>query len=146
MELNQLIDYDEWANRKVFVEIEKLPENKIRAEIYRLFSHLLGSQVVWFNRVVSSNAKTEVWPELSSSEIEKLLTENPDKLRSVVNRKNENVIYSNSTGKEFENTVEEVLMHLIIHGQHHRAQIATLLRKAGTTPPGTDLIFYLRNS
>ncbi|WP_395084871.1 DinB family protein [Gracilimonas sp.] len=31
--------------------------------------------------------------------------------------------------------MEEILVHLTIHGQHHRAQIAMLLRQAGQTRP-----------
>ncbi|MEX0845990.1 MAG: DinB family protein, partial [Balneolaceae bacterium] len=72
------------------------------------------------------------------------LDQNPDKLHSLIQKKTEIIEYSNSKGVTFRNSVEEILMHIVIHGQHHRAQIAKLLRKTGITPPVTDFIFFLR--
>lgn len=147
MKLSILISYDEWANRKVFEVIKNLPENKPYGEIYSLFAHLLAAQVIWMSRITgSSTSGLKIWPELSLSEIESLLGQNPRKLKELVSDPSKIIRYSNSKGDEFQNSVEEILMHLIIHGQHHRAQIAKLLRQAGITPPGTDFIIFLRVS
>lgn len=40
-------------------------------------------------------------------------------------------------------SVEEILWHVLQHEVRHTAQIALLLRQAGTTPPQLDLLFYL---
>ncbi len=146
MELEQFIDYDEWANRKVFSAIKDLPESKTRTEIYGLFSHLLAAQIIWMNRVTGITNEVELWPDPSLAEMETLLNENPAKLRTLIPKASQTIRYSNSSGTEFQNSVGEILTHLTIHGQHHRAQIATLLRQSGITPPGTDLIFFLRSS
>ncbi|MFB3133724.1 MAG: DinB family protein [Rhodothermales bacterium] len=42
--------------------------------------------------------------------------------------------------------LHEILLHVIIHGQHHRAQIATCLRQHGHTPPPTDCIIFTRDT
>ncbi|MEX0720484.1 MAG: DinB family protein [Balneolaceae bacterium] len=144
MDLNQLILYDDWANQRVYSVLEKLPESTPRTKIFGLFAHLLSTQKVWYNRIKSADEKAEIWPELSLIEMAKLMSENPKKLKSLISKKHEEVSYLNSSGNRFQNTIEEILFHLIIHGQHHRAQIAILLRQAGTTPPATDYIFYLR--
>jgi uncharacterized damage-inducible protein DinB len=73
-----------------------------------------------------------------------LVEDNPAILQKMISRKNEAIVYKNSKGTVFNNTVEEILVHLTIHGQHHRAQIANLLRQSGIEPPATDIIFFLR--
>lgn len=139
-----LLNYDSWANSKVFRSINKLPESKERSDILALFAHLLTAQLVWVNRIKNESLPSEIWPSLSIPEIEKLLQDNSPKIRELIPKKDEVIHYKNSKGKSFRNTVEEILIHLTIHGQHHRAQIATLLRQAGQSPPATDFIFFLR--
>lgn len=139
-----LLNYDSWANSTVFRSIRQLPESKKRSEILSLFAHLLTAQLVWVNRIKKEPLPSEIWPSLSIPEIEKLLQDNPPKIRELISKKGEVIHYKNSKGESFTNSVEEILLHLTIHGQHHRAQIATLLRQAGQTPPATDFIFFLR--
>ena len=38
----------------------------------------------------------------------------------------------------------DALMQLILHSQHHRAQITTRLRQLGRTPPVVDYIFWVQ--
>lgn len=139
-----LLNYDSWANSTVSRSISQLPESKERSEILSLFAHLLTAQLVWVNRINKESLPSEIWPSLSIPEIEKLLQDNPPKIRELISKKGEVIHYKNSKGESFTNSVEEILVHLTIHGQHHRAQIATLLRQAGQTPPATDFIFFLR--
>jgi|AntRauTorckE6833_2_1112554.scaffolds.fasta_scaffold03514_6 uncharacterized damage-inducible protein DinB len=144
MDLQQLLDYDEWANHRVFNAIKKVNDSAFEAEIKKLFAHLLSAQLVWMNRINNRPLPDEIWPDLSISEMKGLLNKQPKKLKSLVSRKEELIRYKNTKGDEFQNSVEEILVHLTIHGQHHRAQIASHLRKAGANPPGTDFIFFLR--
>lgn len=55
--------------------------------------------------------------------------------------------YSNSKGDVFENSVEDILAHLVNHGTHHRAQIGQELKRSGLEKlPVTDYIFYIREN
>ena len=144
MDLQQLLDYDQWANERVFSACEKVDDPEVLKELFKLFSHLLTAQLIWVSRVLETSGPSEIWPRLSKAEIEQLLKENPKKIRKLLDLKEEIISYQNSRGEKFENTVEEILIHVTIHGQHHRAQMATMLREAGVTPPGTDFIFFLR--
>lgn len=146
MDLNKLIDYDQWANKKVLEVVctTEVENSNQFSEIRKLLSHLFAAQQIWIARITGESAGLEIWPDLSLQEIQELMEENPGKLRAQIHKKDQVVSYSNSSGTPFSNTVEEVLTHLAIHGQHHRAQIARLLRGAGAEPPTTDLIFYLR--
>lgn len=144
MDLKKLLDYDSWANSNVFRSLSELSESEERSEILRLFAHLLTTQLIWMNRIKKETPPADIWPTMSIQEIESLLQDNPLKLEELISKKNKVIHYQNSKGETFSNSVEEILIHLTIHGQHHRAQIATLLRQAGRTPPATDFIFFLR--
>lgn len=47
--------------------------------------------------------------------------------------------------KDFHPPVRDALMQVVMHGEHHRAQIATRLRTLGGTPPMTDYIIWVRD-
>ncbi len=144
MQLSKLITYDEWANRQVFDALQKVDAEKHKVEIEGMFGHLLAAQKVWISRITGESANMEIWPELSNNELKALINENPDRLKALIHRADEFISYKNSKGEEFKNKVGDILTHIIIHGQHHRAQIAKKLRAAGITPPETDYIFFLR--
>lgn len=144
MDSKQLIAYDEWANRRIFTIISDLPEGKERVESFRLFNHILGAQKVWMGRINGTLEQMEIWPDLTLAEAKACLGKHPKKLKKLLSNEDEIITYKNSSRKEFTNTVGEIIQHLVIHGQHHRAQIAAFLRRAGVKPPATDFIFFLR--
>ena len=53
------------------------------------------------------------------------------------------ITYRNRAGKEYRNTVGDILAHVALHGSHHRGQLALLVRQGGGVPAGTDYITYL---
>lgn len=57
---------------------------------------------------------------------------------------NKVISYSNSTGKEFNNSIQQILFHVANHFSHHKGQIISDLRQNGITPLLTDYIFYKR--
>jgi len=140
----RLISYDQWANQKIYKAFQALEEDEARTEIEAMFSHLLATQAVWMSRITGEKVAFGIWPSFTSSEMEKLIKTQSDKLNSLIDRQEEVISYKNSKGVAHESKVGDILMHLIIHGQHHRAQIAKMLRAAGATPPGTDFIFFAR--
>ena len=45
----------------------------------------------------------------------------------------------------FHPTVQNALMQVIMHSEHHRAQVALRLRTLGGTPPAVDYILWVRD-
>jgi len=54
--------------------------------------------------------------------------------------------YTNSAGIAFRSTVEDILLHVVLHGCYHRGQVALALREAGTEPSPTDFIAFVRGA
>ena len=144
MDFEKLIAFDRWANERVFKAFQKLEDSELRNEIEKLFSHILAAQIIWKSRIDEEKIQIDIWPNLSLEEMKSFITSNADNLKQLLSRERETIRYQNSKGASFSNSVQDILTHLIIHGQHHRAQIAKLLREAGEKPPATDYIFFLR--
>ena len=56
------------------------------------------------------------------------------------------VTYRNSAGEEYTSTVEDILLHVALHGAYHRGQIARALRQGGAVPEPTDYIAFTRGA
>ncbi len=56
------------------------------------------------------------------------------------------VRYRTTSGDEFANTVEDILMHVALHGSYHRGQVARIVRGEGGTPLATDYILRIRGA
>jgi uncharacterized damage-inducible protein DinB len=52
--------------------------------------------------------------------------------------------YTNVQGHTFDVHVADALVHVPLHSQHHRAQIAAALRAAGAEPAATDFVAFTR--
>ena len=53
--------------------------------------------------------------------------------------------YVNSKGEQWSTTVEDILLHVVLHSSYHRGQVAYILRAGGFTPPYTDYVHCIRN-
>lgn len=116
----------------------------------KYLSHIINSQKIWYGRVVEINrAEIDIWEDRPLDQIKSyaqnanrewvdLVADHEMDLDSVIH-------YQNSKGKEFQTPLWQICHHLVIHGQHHRAQISLLLRRSGITPPPTDYIKYVRD-
>ena len=144
MSLQQKIDYDLWANKEVLKVLKTVKEEEVLSEITRLFAHLFKAQIIWYDRVQGIGEHVEIWGSYTLEDCESLLNDSHAMLEGVAAKIDEECAYQNSLGHSFTNKVSDIFEQLIIHGQHHRAQIFMILRKAGYTPPTTDYIFYVR--
>ena len=146
--LTEFLKYNLWANRET---LKKLKDEKVvPPKVWKLYSHIIASQKVWYERCAEPEGpKIQPWTLLSREEI-KQLTESTNQLwESLLNSKSrdefkEVIKYHNTKGKEFFNTLEDILIHVLNHSNYHRAQINLLLRENGFKPVVTDYIFYHR--
>ena len=140
--------YDEWANREVLRHLQR--ESSPPPKCMAWFGHVLGAQAEWLARLENGTSELAVWPQLMPDELEPELGRlrerwmgffarlTPDELARTI-------AYVNSKGQRWDSRVEDVLVHVLMHGAYHRGQIASCLREAGLTPPYTDYIHATRS-
>lgn len=56
------------------------------------------------------------------------------------------VSYANTRGERFDNTVNEILHHVCLHGMYHRDQVMLGIRQEEGTPISTDFIVFARGA
>ncbi|RVU00593.1 damage-inducible protein DinB [Mucilaginibacter limnophilus] len=141
-----LFDYDRHCNELMLELIIKAgsPEKPVK-----LMAHILGAQQVWLNRCNGlANAYTvPVWPDWQVEELSPYMKNNPLAWAAFLAKADftQRIVYKTSQGAAFDNTVTEILTHVINHGTHHRAQIGQHLKLAGIEElPLTDYIFWVR--
>lgn len=143
-----LLDYNYQMNHKIMHKI--LDNNGVNDDVIKLFSHIIHAQMIWLARFKGENDKNiPLWENIPLADIDKLMTQNHSEWVNFVKGMQEedfhkNISYTNTQGNHYTNKMEDILYHMINHATHHRAQISTLLRQNGITPPVTDYIAYAR--
>lgn len=141
-------DYDAWANREVLRHLQR--ESSPPASCTAWFAHVLGAQSVWLARLEGAASELPVWPKLTLDELEPCLGRLHESWAHYLERLElaalaRSIAYTNSKGQPWTSRVEDVLEHVLLHGAHHRGQIASAMREAGLTPPCTDYIHAARS-
>jgi uncharacterized damage-inducible protein DinB len=144
----RLLNYDHFANKKI---AGLIVETGATGKPVELMAHILAAQTVWLNRLNNTPPVMPVvlWPDWPANVFAKIIDNNYRRLVTCVDAMSEQdfdlvIGYTNSIGY-CENTISDILAHLINHGTHHRAQIGTLLKLDGATLPSLDYVLYIRN-
>ena len=142
----RLLAHMEWANKRTLVSLRQRPVK----DAIRLFSHVLTTERLYYERICERDPwPQDFWPALSLDQCALLLPQNVAQYRAFVDRCTEEafnylVRYRNSQGTVFHTPILDMFTHLALHGEHHRGQIARILREAGGEPAVTDYITYTR--
>jgi uncharacterized damage-inducible protein DinB len=145
--LERLFAYDAWANAE---SVKAVRDAGAPPPAVRLMAHIAAAEELWKGRLHADPAPVVVWPESSVDEIELRL----DRLGrtwpafvaglAAVDLV-QSVAYVNSKGEEWTTSVEDILLHVVIHSAYHRGQVAYVLRAGGATPAYTDYVHCIRN-
>jgi uncharacterized damage-inducible protein DinB len=144
--IRSLLDHMAWADERV---LQSLRQPQIPSRALELYAHVLGAEHVWLARLEGRAPGVAVWPALTVGECERLAHENRADFRAYVDRLTSEdlrrtVHYRNSAGQEFDSAIEDILIHVAMHGSYHRGQVALLVRDGGAEPQPTDYIAFVR--
>ena len=139
-----IFEYHNHFNQNLIEQLIEI-ESKLPKRTSPLFSHSLNAHQIWNARIL--NEKPFSVRQLHTlDECKKIDNKNYENTLKVINERelNEVIEYQNSKGKEFQNSIQEILFHIANHFSHHRGQIISDIRQVGTDPIITDYIFYKR--
>jgi uncharacterized damage-inducible protein DinB len=151
-----LFDYNYWANHRILDVIGRLsPEEftKVVAgghgSVRNTMVHVLSTEWGWLSRCGGHTRGTKLdasdYPTVESLKKDWNKVENymRDFLSDLKDEDLNTIIeYSGKEGKKRSMPLGELLHHSIIHGAHHRGQVAVLLRELGYAPKNFDILFY----
>jgi uncharacterized damage-inducible protein DinB len=146
--ISRLLEHLVWADARTLEALRAMHASPIDA--LRLFGHVLAAEQVWLSRIDGRAPNVPVWPSLQLDECEALAARNQAAFARHVAAPPESlaraVRYRNMKGEEFVNSVEDILLHVALHGSYHRGQVARIVRGEGGAPHPTDYIVFIRGA
>ena len=147
--LRRLIEHLEWADTAALEALRASGGSDARA--LTIYSHVLGAEAVWLARLAGRPSDVAVWPVLTLEQAASLAARNAAELEAVVSSLapddlGREIDYRTSDGRAFRSTIEDILLHVALHGSYHRGQIALLIRGGGGEPASTDYIAFARGA
>ena len=126
-----MFSYERWANEKMLGYLGDHPDNE---RLLGIFGHLIAEMVPWLCLLKGKEvpAAFDCSPSWTVTEcrtrFDALQSEAEDFLASLPEGALTGIVYSpGPSGKMIENTVSEILTHLLSHGQHHRGQMEMII-------------------
>jgi uncharacterized damage-inducible protein DinB len=117
-------------------------------EVKKWLSHSLNALHIWLCRIANRSYAYEVWQIHPSDKLHEINSALHSEIFELLESGNlhSRHVYRNTEGNAYSNTLDEILMHLIIHSAHHRAQMSSSWRQVDIDPPVSDFIFWARSS
>lgn len=154
--MEQLYHYHAWANERMLTHISSYPDVFTKtavgpfSSIAGTFGHIYDVDWLWFSRMRGdSKPVTRKTVFQSAEEAKRTFNELHKEMKAFLSAemdKNKRIYYTDSKGAAFQNTLSELVTHVVNHGTSHRGNIVVMLRKAGYKSCPTDFIYFLRES
>jgi uncharacterized damage-inducible protein DinB len=145
--LVRLVEHMRWADAIVATALAG--GDATRGEATRLFAHVAAVEHLWYARIHARTPEHAVWPQLDVSAARTVAAHHADLFEALVRDADDAALarvvrYRNSAGRDYRSSVADIVLHTAMHGEHHRGQIARLIRASGGEPPYTDYIQFAR--
>ncbi len=146
--LDRLYRHLAWADGRVLDALEA-QENPPEGAL-KLMAHVAVAEHLWLARIEGwDTGNLGPWTPLSPEACRSLSARTLAGFAELVagatpERLAARVAYRNTRGEAFETPLGDLLLHVALHGAHHRGQIAALLRGGGLPVPVTDFVIFSR--
>lgn len=136
-----------WADTRTLQSLRDMTNPPSQA--VDLFAHTLGAEHEWMCRMQGRKSSQAIWPKLNLDRCATLARENHAAYLKLADEAANGdgerpITYRNSSGVEYTNTLEDILVHVAEHGAYHRGQVALLVRASGGNAISTDYILFTR--
>jgi uncharacterized damage-inducible protein DinB len=148
--LERLFEHMVWADRRVLAGLRSNGGSDPRALEY--YAHVLGAEHIWFVRIAGREREFAVWPPAPSlDDCAALAERNRSDYAALLGGMHDGdgdreIAYRNSAGDFFVSRLEDILLHVALHGAYHRGQVSLMVRQSGGEPVPTDYIAFVRGA
>jgi uncharacterized damage-inducible protein DinB len=157
-EIQQLYDYNAWANRRSLDATEKLKAEDFTKPLGSSFSsvrdtlaHIYGAEWIWLERFQgrSPAALPNVGDFKDLASLRERWVEQEQRLLAFVRGLTQadldrEMEYKTLKFGIYRNPLWQSMQHVVNHGSYHRGQVTTMLRQLGAQPILTDLMHFYR--
>lgn len=140
--LKEVLQY----NRDVNDELIDMFNDDTDAKARSLFDHMLNAHDIWNHRMLNKPPMYGIWQGHKLHEYHHINEHNHETSCKIIDdcEMYHLITYTNSKGKNYRNSIGDILFHIANHSTYHRAQIATIIRDSGMPPLVSDFVHYKR--
>lgn len=150
MDLPRLFAHARWADRAVGRALAAPGVAEAIPAAVALFAHVVTAERLYLARIRGEDPwPQDFWPELAPAAALAEAERTAEAYAALLSGLDAAGLaraarYRTSRGVEHATPIGDLLSHVVLHGAHHRGQIAALLREAGVEPPVVDFIAFAR--
>ena len=141
----ELLEYSHYYNLEIIKKFNDgdlhfmVPERAIE-----LLSHTLNAHKIWNERIKGNSDNVKVWEVQEVDKLETIENENFQETLDLLENDDleRTVSFKNTKGESYQNSVQDIIFHIVNHSTYHRGQIATEFRKQGIDPIVSDFVYY----
>lgn len=155
-DLETLVDYSHWANRKLFDVLSQLTDEQFTQPVAGSYGsvrntlvHFISAEWGWLDRCGGAPRG----PALDASDyttvesVRERCQQVEGHVRELLAGLGDDdlerpIVWAIGGGPQHVTRVGELLQHAVIHSVHHRGQVSLLLRMLGVAPGNFDALFY----
>lgn len=142
-----LFEYEKLATGRVLDTMNKLHAEDEKCTEW--MAHILLAQLIWYSRLIDEVSDTTPWDKRTFDDCLEMFE---DMTRLWANycseldekKLQQTISYKNTKGESFENSIKDILTHVINHSTYHRGQIIARLKGQLPSLPSTDYILFIR--
>ena len=143
--LKELNDFNLKVNSDLIRHIKASGTTNER--VLLLLSHIISAHQIWNGRINGQIENIAVFGLRDFDDLSQQVVANHVATKAILESKKETdeVIYINTKGTKFSNSISQILLHVYNHHAYHRGQINQLLVQEGNAAMVADYIVYNRN-
>lgn len=143
---NELFEYNRHMNNEL---IRTMVQNKatVSERSVKLINHILNAHELFNCRIEPAGYTPPApWDMRPLGELISINENNYQVSLGIIRlyEFDTEVMYTTMSGAQMQNTVRDILFHVVNHGTYHRAQIATDFRNTGMEPQVGDWVMWKR--
>jgi len=157
--LTRLYEYNYWANARILDTVAQVTEGQLvqpmsphHGSLRGTLVHTLSAEWIWRTRCQEAIYPTAMFAETDFPTLVAVRTrwgEEEGHMWAYLDWLDDETLaqkmpYRTTGGTLQENNLGEILIHVVMHGMQHRAEMAMVLTDYGHSPGDIDLIMFVR--
>ena len=142
---NQLFEYNLFMNNELIRAMVD-HRNTVSEKSLKWMNHILNAHEMYNCRIEPAYQPPASWDMRELEELAAINENNHQVTAGIIRRFEFDIAipYTTATGLPMENTIRDILFHLVNHSTYHRGQIAVEFRNTGLEPLVSDWVLYRR--
>ena len=146
--MKEILQYSHDTNLEIISKFNDGDLHYVIAESSKkLISHILNSHTLWNNRITNGEV-IDVWKVWEPEKLKEIEERNYQVALEILDERelDENISFSDTKNESHQNSINDILFHVVNRATYYRGQIAAEFREKKIEPVSTDFVSYKRKA